>query len=149
MKKVKISYKRILKVVGIIILIPLIWIVFQFVMFFVGPITNYTSKPTLSHSGNYYLVNTVNRVDEKADNYADVLLNIFDKNNTLIGKFNTSCNDATKWASGWYLNTDIVIMNCGDNGNIYLVQPPFNTLETTTEQVYVLQAQELKRQKYE
>ncbi len=147
MKKFKL--KKILIILGLVILIPIVLVILVVTLFLVRTNSNYKSDPIISPSGDYYLTSTVNRKDKHANNYADVVLNVYTKNNELIASFNTNCGDAMKWASGWYLNTDTVIMYCSDNGYTYLVKAPFDTLETTEENSYIFEAQELKKNKYE
>jgi hypothetical protein len=36
------------------------------------------------------------------------------------------------WESYWYNVSDTVVMDCGDNGNVYTIRPPFKTLETSS-----------------
>jgi len=77
---------------------------------------NYSSDRIISPSGKYYLITTVNRTDESKEDYAYVLLALFSKDGQLITNFNTRAGDANKWAIGWEMERDTIIMNSSDIG---------------------------------
>lgn len=127
MKKPKL--KKILIILGLVILIPILLVVLVVTLFLVRTNSNYKSDPIISPSGEYYLISTVNKRDKHANNYADVVLNVYAKNKELIGSFNTNCGDFNSWDSGWNPQSDQVVMNCTDTGTTYIINPPFKELE--------------------
>jgi hypothetical protein len=77
---------------------------------------NYSSDKIISPSGKYYLITTVNRTDKSKDDYAYVMLSLFSMDGQLITNFNTKAGDANKWAIGWDIKMDTIIMNSSDIG---------------------------------
>jgi hypothetical protein len=123
------TLKKILIIIGVLILIPILLVAGLITFFLVRTNTNYKSDPIISPSGDYYLVNTVNKKDKHANNYSNVVLNVYSKNKELIASFNTNCGDFNSWDSGWNPKIDQVVMNCTDNGTTYIINPPFKQLE--------------------
>jgi len=70
-----------------------------------------------SPTGSFKVSATVNSTDKKADNYADVIVHIFDKNNKRITQFNSGAGDFSKWTIGWSESEDIIILQSSDIGN--------------------------------
>jgi len=62
------------------------------------------------------LIATVNRTDESKDDYAYVMLGLFSMDGQLITNFNTRAGNANKWAIGWDMKMDTIIMNSSDIG---------------------------------
>ena len=61
---------------------------------------DYKSEIIKSPSGSFEIYTTVNRTNKNQDDYAYVVVHLFDN----IGKlktFNTKAGDANKWAIGW------------------------------------------------
>lgn len=78
--------------------------------------SNYSSSKTVSPSGKYYFITTVNRTDESKNDYAHVFLSLFDVKGKLITKIYTGAGDFNSWAIGWAIKSDTIIMNSSDIG---------------------------------
>lgn len=79
--------------------------------------TDYETKIYTSKTGNYSVKATVNRTNEKAEDYAYVIIHIYNKNEEEIYKFNSRAGDANKWSLGWTLYGDTIILQSSDIGN--------------------------------
>jgi hypothetical protein len=79
--------------------------------------SDYETKTYISKTGNYSVKATVNRTNEKADDYADVLIHIYDKSKKELHKFNSGAGDFNKWSLGWTLLGDTIILQSSDIGN--------------------------------
>ena len=78
---------------------------------------DYESEKIKSSTGNYEIKATVNRTNKNSENYADVIINLFDKNNKMLTEFNTGAGDANKWTIGWTKLGDTIVMQSIDIGN--------------------------------
>ena len=79
--------------------------------------SNYKSKVIKSPSGKFSINTTVNRTNEIADDYAYVIIHLYDKNNKKIAQVNSRASDASKWAIGWAKSEDTIVMQSSDIGN--------------------------------
>ena len=80
-------------------------------------LNDYKSGKIKSSTGNYLIQVTVNRTDNNSDNYADVIIHIFDNNSKKLFDLNTGACDANKWAIGWTKTGDTIILQSSDIGN--------------------------------
>ena len=84
---------------------------------------DYKTEKTVSPSTHYYLITTVNRSDNSKNDYADVVINLFDSLGQLKSILNTHAGDANKWAVGWDNQRDTVILFSSDiDNNAWAVQ---------------------------
>ena len=79
--------------------------------------SDYESKIIKSSTGNFEIKATVNRIDKNAENYADVIIQLFDKNKKKLTEFNSQAGDGSKWALGWTKTGDTIVLQSSDIGN--------------------------------
>ncbi|NRD21589.1 hypothetical protein HNV08_16180 [Winogradskyella eckloniae] len=79
--------------------------------------SDYESEKTQSSTGNFEIYATVNRTDKNADNYADVIIHLYDKKNEKLTELNTGAGDANKWTIGWTELGDTIVLQSSDIGN--------------------------------
>ena len=79
--------------------------------------SNYKSDRIKSSTGNFEINATVNRTDKNAENYADVIIHLFDKQNNKLTELNTGAGDANKWTIGWTKLGDTIVLQSSDIGN--------------------------------
>ena len=79
--------------------------------------SDYTSSKIDSPTKNYKIIATVNRTNKNLDNYADVIIHIFNKNNKKLIKLNSGAGDFSKWAIGWTKTGDTILLQSSDIGN--------------------------------
>ena len=79
--------------------------------------SDYKSEKIKSSTGNYEVQASVNRTDKNADNYSEVIIHIFDRNNKKLTEFNTGVGDANKWSMGWTESGDTIVLQSSDVGN--------------------------------
>lgn len=77
----------------------------------------YESEPIKSPTGNFTIKARVNRTDKNVDDYADVMIHIFDLNGKKLNEFNTGASDSGKWAFGWTVIGDTIVIYSSDIGN--------------------------------
>jgi hypothetical protein len=80
-------------------------------------LTNYESDIHYSPTKNYFIKGTVNRTDEKKENFADVIIHIYNKNKSEIQLLNSHAGDTNKWALGWTKVGDTILLQSSDIGN--------------------------------
>lgn len=109
---------------------------------------DYSGEKIVSPSGKYYFITSVNKTDKSKDDYAYVVISLFDVDGKLITKLNTNAGDFSKWAIGWDAKTDTIIMNSSDIGT-YAWKPENNHLKEIelTESIKE-QSEEIKNEKY-
>ncbi len=79
--------------------------------------SDYESEKIKSSTGNFKINATVNRTDKNADNYADVIIHIYNKKNEKLTELNTGAGDANRWAIGWTELGDTIVLQSSDIGN--------------------------------
>tara|TARA_R110002033_G_C3706505_1_gene221354 strand:- start:73 stop:465 length:393 start_codon:yes stop_codon:yes gene_type:complete len=79
--------------------------------------SDYESEKSESPTGNFEIYATVNRTDKYADNYADVIIHLYDKKNEKLTELNTGAGDANKWTIGWTEIGDTIVLQSSDIGN--------------------------------
>jgi hypothetical protein len=79
--------------------------------------SDYKSELIKSPTGNFEIKATVNRTDKNAENYAYVIINLFDKENNKLTELNTGAGDANKWTIGWTEIGDTIVLQSSDIGN--------------------------------
>ncbi|MBC7000899.1 hypothetical protein [Cytophaga sp. FL35] len=79
--------------------------------------SNYESELIKSPTGNFEIKASVNQVDKNAEDYAYVLIHLFDDNNNKLTELHTGAGDANKWTIGWTEIGDTIILQSSDIGN--------------------------------
>ena len=92
-------------------------------------LNDYKSDRIKSSTGNYAIQATVNRTDKNMDNFADVIIHIFDNNGKKLSDINTGAGDANKWAIGWTKSGDTIILQSSDIGNKAWIMQMNNPVE--------------------
>lgn len=111
--------------------------------------SDYQSEKIKSSTGNYEIQATVNRTDNDAENYADVIIHLFDKNNKKLTELNTGAGDANKWTIGWTKSGDTIVLQSSDIGNKAWILQNGNPTEIKMTDELNKRAEILKSEKYE
>lgn len=113
-----------------------------------GNLRNYKSDTTISPTSKYYFITTVNRPGNKKEDFADVVIHLYNSKGQLLSDFNTNAGDANKWAVGWDKTKDTIILFSSDIGNsAYKIENgELKNITLTTE--LNNRASELKEEKY-
>ena len=111
--------------------------------------SDYQSEKIKSSTGNYEIQATVNRTDNDAENYADVIIHLFDKNNKKLTELNTGAGDANKWTIGWTKSGDTIVLQSSDIGNKAWILQNGNPTEIKMTDELNERAEILKSEKYE
>jgi hypothetical protein len=111
--------------------------------------SDYESEKIKSSTGNFEIQATVNRTDNNAENYADVIIHLFDKNNKKLTELNTGAGDANKWAIGWTKSGDTIVLQSSDTGNKALILQNGHLTEIEMTVELNERAKILKSEKYE
>lgn len=69
-----------------------------------------------SPSKKYYLTTTVNSSDKNKEDYADVVIHLYNTSGELKSSLNTHAGDLSKWAVGWDNINDTVVLFSSDIG---------------------------------
>jgi len=77
---------------------------------------NYKGDKTESPSRKYYFITTVNRTDKSKQDYADLILNLYNSNGEFLSALNTNASDFSKWVVDWEKRNDTIILNSSDIG---------------------------------
>lgn len=77
---------------------------------------NKNSTKIISPSAKYYLTTSVNNTDESKEDYAYVIINLFDAAGNFKTAINTNAANYSKWAVGWDTQKDTVIFYSSDIG---------------------------------
>jgi hypothetical protein len=80
-------------------------------------IGDYKSNKIISPTKKYYLIATVNRIDNDKKDYASVVIQLYGFNGKLMSDFDTRAGDANKWAVGWDKSSDTIILFSSDINN--------------------------------
>ena len=110
--------------------------------------SNYKSERIKSPSGKFEIQAFVNRTDKESDNFADVIIYLFDKNNNKLAKLNSGAGDGQKWAIGWTQTGDTIILQSCDIGNKAWVVQNEKPYEIKMTNKLDERAECLKREKY-
>jgi len=111
--------------------------------------SNYESEKIKSSTGNFEIQATVYRTDNNAENYADVIIHLFDKNNKKLTELNTGARDANKWTIGWTKSGDTIVLQSSDIGNKAWIIQNGNPSEIKMTDELNERAEILKSEKYE
>ncbi|PIV17300.1 MAG: hypothetical protein COS42_05515 [Flavobacteriales bacterium CG03_land_8_20_14_0_80_35_15] len=111
--------------------------------------SNYESEKIKSSTGNFEIQATVYRTDNNAENYADVIIHLFDKNNKKLTELNTGAGDANKWTIGWTKSRDTIVLQSSDIGNKAWIIQNGNPSEIKMTDELNERAEILKSEKYE
>jgi len=111
--------------------------------------SNYESEKIKSSTGNFEIQATVYRTDNNAENYADVIIHLFDKNNKKLPELNTGAGDANKWTIGWTKSRDTIVLQSSDIGNKAWIIQNGNPSEIKMTDELNERAEILKLEKYE
>jgi len=79
--------------------------------------SNYESELIKSPTGHFEIKATVNRTDKNSEDYADVIIHLFDKENRKTTELNTGAGDGNKWTIGWTEFGDTIVLQSSDIGN--------------------------------
>ena len=79
--------------------------------------SDYKSEKIISPTKKYYLITTVNQTNKSKDDYAEVLIHLYNSGGQLKLTFNTKAGDANKWAVGWDQTKDTIILFSSDVGS--------------------------------
>lgn len=79
--------------------------------------SDYESELIKSPTGNFEIKATVNRTEQNAEDYADVIIHLFDKENKKLTELNTGAGDVNKWTIGWTEHGDTVLLQSSDIEN--------------------------------
>ena len=110
--------------------------------------SNYESERIKSPTGNFEINATVNRNDKDGNNYADVIINLYDENQEKLTKINTGAGDANKWAIGWTESGDTMVLQSSDIGNKVWVFRNKQPIEVAMTDRLNKRAEYLKSNKY-
>ncbi|MBO9703447.1 MAG: hypothetical protein J7604_24775 [Sporocytophaga sp.] len=111
--------------------------------------SNYESERIKSPTGNFEIKATVNRIDENSDNYAKVIIHLYDKTNVELTEINSGAGDFNKWAIGWTESGDTIVMQSSDIGNMAWILLQNNPTEIEMTNKLNKRAEFLKFKKYE
>ena len=110
--------------------------------------SDYASDKVVSPTTKFYLTTTVNRTNQAKADYADVIIHLYNSEEQLKSDFNTHASDANKWAVGWDMTKDIIILFSSDVGNsAYRIENGQLTSIDLTDELNK-RAIELKQEKY-
>ncbi|CAL2085991.1 conserved hypothetical protein [Tenacibaculum sp. 190524A05c] len=110
---------------------------------------NYESELIKSPTGNFEIKTTVNRTDKNADNYADVIIHIFDIKSNMVTLLNTGVGDFSKWSVGWTKIGDTIVLQSSDIGNKAWIISNNKPIEIKMTDNLNNRAEFLKSQKYD
>jgi len=111
--------------------------------------SDYKSERIKSSTGNYEINATVNRTNKNADDYADIIIHLYNKNNVKLTEINSEAGDANKWTIGWTESGDTIVMQSSDIGNkAWILQNDYPTEIEMTDKLNQ-RAEYLKSKKYE
>jgi hypothetical protein len=111
-------------------------------------VNNYETDLIKSPSEKYSIKATVNTSDKNADDYADVVIHIYDSENTKIDSINSKAGDFSKWAIGWTNSGDTIVLFSSDIGTKSWGITDNRSLQITVNDKLNQRALELKKQKY-
>lgn len=74
------------------------------------------TKMMKSPTGKYLTKATVNRTDKSEEDYAYVIIHVYDGQEKLFD-FNSEAGDAQKWALGWTIKGDTIVLQTSDIGD--------------------------------
>jgi hypothetical protein len=80
-------------------------------------VADYESDLFKSPSENYWIKATVNKTVKNAEDYADVVIHVYDSKDAEIEKINSNAGDFSKWAIGWTEFGDTIVLFSSDIGN--------------------------------
>jgi hypothetical protein len=127
-------------------MIKLINIALLFIL--IGCMKDEKTQTILSPTKLYSIVASVNRTDKSQDNYALVMIHLFDKNGKEISMVNTNSSDAMKWAVGWTVFGDTIVLYSSDIGNKAWRIDNLQTIKIDVTAELDKRAKELKDEKY-
>lgn len=78
---------------------------------------DFESDLTKSPSGKYFVKATVDRTNNNANNYANVLIHIYNSDEKEIKVIDSKAGDSNKWALGWTTLGDTIVLQSSDIGN--------------------------------
>ncbi len=79
--------------------------------------SNYESELIKSPTGNFEIKATVNRTDKNAEDFAYVIIHLYDTENNKLTELNTGAGDGNKWTIGWTEVGDTIVLQSSDIGN--------------------------------
>ncbi len=111
-------------------------------------VTDTETELITSPSEKYMIKATVNKIDKDAEDYADVVIYLYNSRNNKIDSINSKVGDFSKWAIGWTELYDTIVIYSSDIGN-----KAWRIIDDNLQQVSVddglnQRANELKKKKY-
>ena len=106
------------------------------------------SEKIISPSGEYYFSTFVNRTDKSKKNYADVNVNLYDRNGKMLSQLYTKAGDFNKWAINWNSENDTLILNSSDIGNSAWKISKNSFVEIKLDKQLNLEAEKIFKEKY-
>ena len=100
-----------------------------------------------SPTGSYLIKATVNRTNKSKEDYAYVIINVYDGQEKLFD-FNSEAGDAQKWALGWTAKGDTIILQTSDIGDRAWIIDTNGPKEIEMTNELYSRAKELKAEKY-
>lgn len=70
-----------------------------------------------SPSKKYHITTTVNNTDKSRDDYAHLVIHLFNADENLMTSLITKSGDFSKWAVGWHSSNDTVVLYSSDIGS--------------------------------
>jgi len=110
---------------------------------------DYKGEHIISSTENFSINATVNRTDKKANNYADVVIHLFDKKGIKISELNSEAGDFSKWTIGWTKTGDTIVIQSSDIGNKSLIIKNNQLVQIKTTESINERAEWLKSKKYD
>lgn len=105
------------------------------------------TKLVESPTGNYFIKATVNRTDKSKEDYAYVIIHVYDEEEKLFD-FNSRAGDAQKWALGWITKGDTIVLQTSDIGDRAWIIDTSGPVEIEMTNELHLRAKELNAEKY-
>ena len=109
---------------------------------------NFESEKIISPSKKYYICASVNRENKNQKNYADVVIHLYKNDKREIDVVNSNAGDFSKWALGWTIFGDTIVLQSSDISNKAWVIKEDKLNEISMTDALNKRAEELYRDKY-
>ena len=111
-------------------------------------LNEYDGEIIKSPTGQFEIKTSVNRTDREQNDFAEVIIHLFDQTNNKISEIKTGAGDQNKWAIGWTIKGDTIILQSSDIGNKAWTINKNKTIEIKMTIDLNERAKELKEKKY-
>lgn len=112
-------------------------------------VEDYESDLKKSPSERYWIKATVNKTDKNAEDYANVVIHIYDSEKNNIDSLDSKAGDFSKWAIGWTEFGDTIVIFSSDIGNKAWRITDNNLQQVSVNERLNQRANELKKDKYD